>query len=283
MILAPVIGVDIGGTSLRAALVETEKIGPIRSSPVRRSAGQEEVLSDLFGVIDPLVGGDVRGLGVGVPSVIDLETGVVTDVQNIPSWKKVELRARLEARYGLPVLLNNDANCFAVGEKHFGKVRPFANAVGLIVGTGLGAGVIVNGRLYNGAHCGAGEIGMLPYLDRNFEFYASGQYFRNVHGASGEDLSAAAEEGDEEALRVFSEFGTHLGEAVKAVSYALDPEIVVLGGSVSRSFPYFRESMWRRVRTMAYAAVVADLKIEVSETEHVAILGAAALFRDDFA
>ncbi len=283
MTFPPVIGVDIGGTNLRAALVETDKIGEIRTVPVRKSADPEEVLSDLFAVIDPLVGGNVRGLGVGVPSVIDLETGVVTDVQNIPSWKKVELRARLEERYALPVLLNNDANCFAVGEKHFGKARPFANAVGLIVGTGLGAGIIVNGRLYGGAHCGAGEIGMLPYLDRNFESYASGQYFRNVHGASGEDLSAAAGEGDEEALRVFSEFGTHLGEAVKAVAYALDPEIVVLGGSVSRSFPYFRDSMWSRVRTLAYGAVVADLRIEVSETEHVAILGAAALFLDAFA
>jgi glucokinase len=279
----PVIGVDIGGTSLRAAVVVSGIIGPVRSVPVRKAAGEREVLADLFSLIDPLAGGDIRGLGVGVPSVIDLKTGVVTDVQNIPSWKRVPLRTHLEQRYGLPVFLNNDANCFAAGEKHFGKARPFANAVGLIVGTGLGAGIIINGRLYCGANCGAGEIGMLSYLDRNFEFYASGQYFRNVHGLSGEDLSGRASAGDGAALEIFEEFGGHLGEAVKAIAYAFDPEIIVLGGSVSRSFPYFRRALWRRVRTLAYSAVVENLKIEVSETEHVAILGAAALFEDTIA
>jgi glucokinase len=278
-----VIGVDIGGTSLRAAVVHSEKLGEVLSVPVRKAAGEREVLADLYSVIDPLVGGEVRGLGVGVPSVIDLETGVVTDVQNIPSWKRVALRARLEERYRLPVFLNNDANCFTAGEKHFGKARPFANAVGLIVGTGLGAGVIANGRLYCGSHCGAGEIGMLPYLDRNFESYASGRFFRTAHGVAGEELAAGAAAGDRRALEIFDEFGTHLGEAVKAIAYAFDPGIVVLGGSVSRSFPYFEDSLRRRVRTLAYSAIVESLEIEVSDIEHIAILGAAALFHDAFA
>jgi glucokinase len=221
---------------------------------------------------------DVDGIGAGVPSVIDLATGTVFDVQNIPSWKKIPLRAILEERYRRPVFVNNDANCFAAGEKHFGKIRPYDSAVGLIVGTGLGAGIIANGRLHSGANSGAGEFGMISYLDRNFEAYASGQFFERVHGVSGRELAARAERGDGPALAIFAEFGGHLGEAVKIICYAVDPEIIVLGGSVSRSFRFFRAALGETFRTYAYSLAKERLKIEVSETEGIAILGAAALY-----
>ncbi len=223
---------------------------------------------------------DVAGIGAGVPSVIDLMTGTVYDVQNIPSWKRVPLKARLEERYRRPVFVNNDANSFAAGEKIFGKIRPYDSAVGLIVGTGLGSGVIANGRLYSGANCGAGEFGMLPYLDRNFEAYASGQFFERVHGVTGRDLAARAAAGEANALAIFAEFGRHLGEAVKAVCYAVDPEIIVLGGSVSKSYGFFRAALWEAFETYAYSLARERLKIEVSETEGIAILGAAALYFD---
>lgn len=273
-----VIGVDLGGTNVRAGLVVDGRLAEVRSVPVRSRGSAEDVLEDLFGAVDPLVRDDVAGIGAGVPSVIDLEAGVVYDVQNIRSWKKVPLRARLEERYRRPAYINNDANAFAAGEKHFGKIRPYASAVGLIVGTGLGSGVIANGRLYSGATCGAGEFGMLPYLDRNFEAYASGQFFERVHGVSGRELAARAERGDGPALDVFAEFGRHLGEAVKAVCYAVDPEIIVLGGSVSKSYRFFQAAMREAFATYAYSLARERLRIEVSETENIAILGAAALY-----
>ncbi|RPJ00342.1 MAG: ROK family protein, partial [Candidatus Aminicenantes bacterium] len=223
---------------------------------------------------------DVAGIGAGVPSIIDLKAGVVYDVQNIPSWKKVPLKALLEERYRLPVYVNNDANCFAAGEKHFGKLGPYDSAVGLIVGTGLGAGIIANGRLYSGINCGAGEFGMLPYLDRNFEAYASGQFFRRLHGTSGRETSERAGRGDGKALETFAEFGRHLGEAVKAICYAVDPEIILLGGSVSKSYRFFQAALWETFQGYAYSLAKERLKIEVSETENIAILGAAALYFD---
>jgi glucokinase len=237
----------------------------------------------MFSAIDAVMRKDVAGIGAGVPSVIDLKAGIVYDVQNIRSWKKVPLKAHLEERYRLPAYVNNDANCFAAGEKYFGKARPFDHAVGLILGTGLGAGVIANGRLYSGRNCGAGEFGMLPYLDKNFEAYASGQFFERVHGVSGRELSARAERGDERALAIFAEFGGHLGEAVKAICYAVDPEVIVLGGSVSRATRFFRAAMWNAFQSFAYSITKDRLKIEVSETENIAILGAAALYYDALA
>jgi len=253
-----VIGVDLGGTNVRAGLVEGGRLTDVRSVAVRSQGSERDVLEDMFSAIDAVMRKDVAGIGAGVPSVIDLKAGIVYDVQNIRSWKKVPLKARLEERYHLPAYVNNDANCFAAGEKYFGKAKPYDHAVGLILGTGLGAGVIANGRLYSGRNCGAGEFGMLPYLDRNFEAYASG-------------------------LAIFAEFGGHLGEAVKAICYAVDPEVIVLGGSVSKSTRLFQAAMWDAFQSFAYSITKDGLKIEVSETENVAILGAAALYYDALA
>jgi glucokinase len=275
-----VIGVDLGGTNVRAGLVEGGRLARVKSVEVRSRGTEQDVLDDVFAAIDAVMTGAVAGLGIGVPSVIDLKTGTVYDVQNIPSWTEVPLKARLEDRYHLPAYVNNDANCFAAGEKHFGKAKPYDHAVGLIVGTGLGAGVIANGRLYSGVNCGAGEFGMLPYRDGNFEAYCSGQFFENVHGVSGRELHERAERGEPEALRIFAEFGVHLGEAVKAICYAVDPEIIVLGGSVSKAFRFFQAAVWETFRTFAYSITKERLKIEVSETENIAILGAAALSYD---
>ena len=278
-----VIGVDLGGTNVRAGLVEGGRLADVRSVAVRSQGSERDVLEDMFGAIDAVMRKDVAGIGAGVPSVIDLRAGIVYDVQNIRSWKKVPLKAHLEERYHLPAYVNNDANCFAAGEKYFGKAKPYDHAVGLIVGTGLGAGVIANGRLYSGRNCGAGEFGMLPYLDRNFEAYASGQFFARVHGVSGRELAGRAERGEERALAIFAEFGGHLGEAVKAICYAVDPEVIVLGGSVSKSARFFQAAMWDAFRSFAYSITKDRLKIEVSETENVAILGAAALYYDALA
>jgi glucokinase len=278
-----VIGVDLGGTNVRAGVVEGGRLTDVRSVAVRSQGSEQDVIEDIFSAIDPIMRPDVAGIGAGVPSVIDLKAGIVYDVQNIRSWKKVPLKARLEERFRLPAYVNNDANCFAAGEKYFGRAKPYDHAVGLILGTGLGAGVIANGRLYSGINCGAGEFGMLPYLDRNFEAYASGQFFARVHGVSGRELAGRAERDDERALRIFAEFGGHLGEAVKAICYAVDPEVIVLGGSVSKSFRFFQSAMWDAFQSFAYSITKERLKIEVSETENIAILGAAALYYDALA
>ncbi len=275
-----IIGVDLGGTNVRAGLVEDGKLVRVVTAAIRGDGTEAEVLEDVCGVINPLVGKGLEGLGVGVPSIVDLKEGIVYDVQNIRSWKTVPLKAILERKYGLPCHINNDANCFAAAEKYFGKGKTYDNIVGLIMGTGLGAGIIANGRLFSGANCGAGEFGMIAYLEHNYEYYACGQFFRHVHNASGKEVAERAGQGDPEALAMFTEFGNHLGQAIKAILYAADPEIVILGGSVSRSYGFFKDAMWRAVQDFAYGITVRKIKIEVSEIENIAVLGAAALTLD---
>jgi len=274
------IGVDLGGTNVRAGLVEGDRVVKIATQPVRSQGKAEEVLADLKAVIDRVYSAEVQGIGLGVPSVVDLETGTIYDVQSIPAWKEVPLRKILEAEYGLPVYVNNDANCFAVGEKHYGQGKEFQNLVGLIIGTGLGAGIIANGHLYSGTTCGAGEFGMLPYLDSNFERYASGQFFLKSYRTSGKELFERAKTGDEKAWEIFQEFGRHLGEAIKAIIYAVDPEAIILGGSVSRAFDFFKDSMFETISSFAYSLALRRIQIKVSTAENTAILGAAALYLD---
>ncbi len=197
---------------------------------------------------------------------------------NIPSWKKVHLKEILESRYNLPAYINNDANCFALEEKYFGKAQAYKSIVGLTIGTGMGSGLIFNGKLYEGVNCGAGEFGNIPYLNSNFEHYCSGQFFAEEKPISAYEVFLNAQSGDKEALAMFNEFGFHIGQAIKSILYAYDPEVIVLGGSLSKSFEFFKDQMYESVKGFAYSNVLKNLKIEVSDLEHSAIYGVAALF-----
>jgi glucokinase len=272
------VGVDLGGTQVRAASVTDNRMGPVAARLVRAQGTSEEVFDDLCAAIDAVVDERVEGIGVGVPSLVEAESGTILDTTNIPSWKRVPLRPRLEARYGCPVRIDNDANCFALGERYFGEGHDCDNFVGLIIGTGLGAGIVSNGRLHSGVSCGAGEFGLIPYLDGVVEQYASGQFFRRF-GREGGELAEAAERGDAEALRIFVEYGRHLGFVVSVILYALAPRRIILGGSVSRSFPHFREALLAALDGFAYPSVRDALELAVSKVEHGAILGAASLLR----
>lgn len=275
-----IIGVDLGGTNARAAVVRSQQPAEVSSVQINAQGSVEEVLDQLCGLIDRTQPGDADGIGIGVPSVVDVEKGIVYDVVNIPSWREVPLKTILEERYAVPVLVNNDANCFALGEKHFGMGVGYRSLIGLILGTGFAGGIIVDGRLYPGRNCGAGEFGLIPYLDSIYEHYCCGQFFTRRVGQTGAEMFRRASDGDPEAVRLFAEFGHHLGEAIKTILYAYDPEAIVLGGSVRKAFRFFEEAMWESIRSFVFSNSLKSLTIAVSELEHVAILGAAALHYD---
>ncbi len=277
-----VIGIDLGATNIRAGLVQGAVIANIQSKRINSVGTVEDVLADFYALIDVLIDAEVQAIGVGVPSVVDLAKGIVYDVQHIPSWKEVPLKTILEAKYKIPVFVNNDANCFALGEYHFGKGNGIENMIGLTIGTGLGAGAIVNKHLFAGTNCGVGEFGMVDYLDHNYEYYASGQYFSHVYQLNGEAVFERAKSGDLIAQQYYAELGTHLGNAIKLIMYTYDASYIVLGGSVRHAYAYFQKTMWERIKTFAYSHSVANLKIELSELENAGILGAAGLYLDQF-
>ena len=275
-----VLGIDIGGTNLRAGLVEDNVVVRIESLKIKKDGSETEIMDDLNLLIGKFLNEKIDGIGIGVPSLVDSEKGIVYDATNIPAWKEVHLKEQIEAKYDIPVYVNNDANCFVMGEKYFGRVKAYSNIVGLIIGTGLGSGLVLNNHLYVGENCGAGEFGMIPFRDHDFEYYCSGQFFTNEYGASGEEIKQRAEGGDAEALEIFTQFGSNLGEAIKVIMLAVDPEIFILGGSVSKSYEFFKDAMWGSIRNFLYMHSSDKIKVEVSETNHIAILGAAALYYD---
>jgi glucokinase len=271
------IGVDLGGTNLRAGLIEKGVIISVEQALLTNKDSVQSTISQLVSIITPLVKHGVTGIGVGVPSVVDIENGIVFNVVNIPSWKRVELKKILETEFKLPVFINNDVNCFALGEYKYGQAKAFSSFVALALGTGLGAGIIINKELYCGNNCGAGEIGCLPYLDKNFEFYSSSAFFESMFQTTAFEAHRDALQGDLNALKIWSEYGFHLGNVIKAVLYTYDPEAIVLGGSISKAFDFFVESVNHSISDFLYPETIKKLRIIRSQTENIALLGASAL------
>lgn len=274
------LGIDVGGTNIRVGFVENNSLVRIEKEKIKADGTEDEIINQIQSLIEKFSIEQIEGIGIGVPGVVEIEKGIVYDVQNIPSWKEVHLKEKLEIKYQLPVYVNNDANCFTIGEKQFGCVKEFKNIVGLAIGTGLGAGLIFNNHLYNGRNCGAGEFGMIPFKDHNYECYCSGQFFKNEYGLTGKEVTEKAELGDKKALDIFSQFGLNLGEAIKMIMFAVDPEVIVLGGSISNSFKFFKGAMWSSIKKFPYGKAAENIKIKVSETKYMAVLGAAALYFD---
>jgi len=271
------IGIDIGGTKIQIGVIQDGVIVQETRFETSASAPKEQILGELVRSIAPVMDADVVGIGVGVPGLVDEANGIVHNVQNIPSWQEVHLKEYLVSHFDKPVYLTNDANAFAVGEKMYGKGKPFANLVGIALGTGFGAGIIINHDVYSGTLSSAGEFGSVPYLDKTVEDYCSGKFFTQHTGRAGTEWHALAKQGDAEALNVFAAYGQHLGNAIKTILYALSPEAIFLGGSVSKCFEYFRDGMYESVREFPFKIVAERLVIEPSAIDNAAILGAAAL------
>jgi glucokinase len=265
---------------MRAGIEVDGQIVQQKRSAFHAQGTLSETLSAFKDFIRPLVQPGVSGIGIGVPSVVDIHTGIVFNVVNIPSWEKVPLRDILEEAFGLPVYLNNDVNCFILGEHRYGWARGMKNVVGVSCGTGLGSGIIINDQLFNGNNCGAGEIGLLHYLDHNIEYYVSGNLFKVKFGLSAEEAHYQVQQGSAIAQGYWNEFGGHLAEALKAVVYTYDPEAIVLGGSLSKAYSFFEASMHTALQDFTFPESIRRLRIFQSQDENIPLLGAAALGKE---
>jgi len=276
-----IIGVDLGGTHIRVGLIEGGVIKVLKQALLENKDSLQKTISQLIALISPLMSPDVKGIGIGVPSIVDTVNGIVFDVVNIPSWQRVELKKILETEFKTAVSVNNDVNCFALGEHKYGQATTFSSFVALALGTGLGAGIIIHDSLYQGNNCGAGEIGSLAYLDKNLEFYSSSSFFEVMHGTTAFDAHTAALMGDNKAINIWAEYGIHLGNVLKAVMYTYDPEAIVFGGSISKAYNLFENSMMNSLSDFQFQETVKRLKILRSSIDNVALLGAASLIKFD--
>lgn len=273
------LGIDIGGTNISFGLVEDGKVVEGFSVPsFAPGSTLEQTLDYLSDKIRYIIRPGTKRIGIGVPTIVDVKRGIVYDALNIPSWKEVPLKSELETRFGLPVSINNDANCFAMGV--YGTYPAEAKPELLVVatlGTGVGIGIVNKGELFCGVNCGAGELCGLPYGDSILEDYTSKKFF-TAAGRDSRATAMAAQAGDPDALRFLEEFGRHLGALVCTILYAYDPDTVALAGGIAHNYPFFRASMEEYLRThFPYAKVLARLKIDVCADNDIPVIGASMI------
>lgn len=272
-----VIGVILDGKHLTSARIENGMVADIIHAEVNNHESEEVILSEIIKAIQSVYTDNVTGIGVGVPSLVDVKNGIVINPTNIPSWHKVHLKDILEEQFNVPVCINNDANCFALGEKYFGGAKDFENFAGVTIDTGLGVGIIINGKLYSGRNAGAGEFCSLPYKEHDYEYYCSSQYFEEKYGIRHDILLARAYNKDKIALVIYELFGVDLGNAIKAIMYTLDPDAIVIGGRLAEAYDFFSASMLKTVNSFIYKGTLRNIHILKSTDPYIPVYGAAAL------
>ncbi len=275
-----VIGVDIDGINLRVGRIKGNETQKIEVFKLSSEESKEHILEEVARGISSLITPDTAGIGVGVPSIVDVEQGIVYEVNRIPSWKEVHLKAFLEDKFDVPVYVNNDANCFATGVKYFGEGSAYENVVGLIIGEGMGAGVILNGKLHSGSNCGTGEFGKMTFREFDYEYYCSTRFFNEEFNLTLEELLTKAGRHDHGALKILEKYGYYLGTALKAIIYSIDPDIIILGGPVSRAYSYFKDSMNLQLQSFAFQRTIDRVQVAIDSRSDVTLLGAAALYFD---
>lgn len=289
------IAADLGGTWMRAALVYPDgRCDPIVRRATRRNRPSEQIISDLAAVIEQvceqagLASSECAAVALGVPTVLDDE-GRLAACDNLPTMPGISLGEEIRRVVDIPVVLFNDAACFTMGEWWMGVGKGTRYFCGVTIGTGIGAGIVIDGRIYHGSHGCAGEIWKSPLGDTRGKAVedtacarAIEQEYRNRsgHNVEAEEIAALARSGDTRALETFVRFGRSLGTVMCSLINTVDPEAVAFGGSVSESFEFFRGAL---AKTVAWGAV-AGTKVILERSllgEKAALLGAARLFWDE--
>ena len=271
------LGIDIGGTTINLGLAQGNQIVRKLCAPSFDQGAQlEETLVHLCEQISRIITPEVSRIGVGVPTLVDPVKGIVYDATNIPSWTVVPLKDRLEAEFECTTSVNNDANCFVLGAA--AKLeKPSSVVVGVTLGTGTGIGISIDGKVFNGTNCGAGELASMSYEGGIYEDYCSKKFF-SAKGLDPKAIGDKAFAGDPEAMKIFEEFGTHLGHLLSMLLLAYDPGSIVFGGGIAHSFPLFEKAVWASLReSYLYPRFLDNLQITAMPDADIPILGASLL------
>jgi glucokinase len=306
-----VIGVDLGGTNLRTAIVGSDgEILDKHKEATRAGDGWMKVVARLIDNINRQLeisaqrGAKVFAVGVGAPGVILVDKGIVVKSPNFPDWNNLPLKAELEKALNIPVFIENDANAAALGEKWRGAGRNIRSMIHLTLGTGVGGGIILDNKIWHGADGMAGEIGHMTLIPDGrqctcgntgcLEMYASArgivQSFREelekqkLHAAealkevTSEKVYQAAREGDPVARWVMKDMGRMLGIGIASLINIFNPERVVIGGGVKDAWPLFIGATHEEIMKRAFQVPAERTEIVPSSLgDDAGMVGAAAV------
>ncbi|MGI8786477.1 MAG: ROK family protein [Pyrinomonadaceae bacterium] len=312
-----VLAADLGGTNLRMAAID--RAGVIlyrtkRDTP-RRATRAEEITQAIVEAADECrencAGFTIETIAVAVPATLKVECGVIIKAPNLPSLDGFRIAAALENELGAKAILENDANAAAVGESWLGASKGYANSICVTLGTGVGGGVIIDGKVLRGVDGTAGEIGHIcvePFgvpcgcgsrgcveqyssasaivrLAKDLENQYPESLLKNNPHLTAYDVFQAGTSGDELALEVFRQTGFYLGVALAGLLNVLNPEVVVIGGGVADGWDLFVPHVEETIRQRAFpepAARVKILRAELGDDAGVIGMGRLAFDSADF-
>jgi len=303
-----VIGVDLGGTNMRTALLSPDGLILDRNKVSTHAAeGWKQVVARL---VESIVryqqiaigkGLTVAAVGVGAPGVIQMDSGIVVKSPNFPDWNNLPLKKELEKALNMPVFIENDANAAALGEQWLGAGRDINSMILLTLGTGVGGGIVLNNQIWQGADGMAGEIGHMTLIPDGrlcgcgntgcLEMYASArgivQSYREAVNSSGiamvtelssEQIYQAARNGDTVALKVMKDMGRMLGIGIASLINIFNPQMIVLGGGVKEAWQLFINATQEEVMRRAFKVPAERTKIVPSLLgDDAGMVGAAAI------
>lgn len=305
----PVLALDIGGTKLAVAVVTDDaRCHGLLVEPTRRDEGPGRILDRLFAMgqraVDTAALGPVAGVGISCGGPLRRADGILTGPFHLPGWVDIPIVAMVEEAFGVPATLENDATAAALGEYRYGAGRNSSTMVYLTLSTGIGGGAVIRGQLHRGAADNGGEFGHILVRSGGrrclcgrlgcLEIYASGSSIAErareavaergatstlarIDDLRAEHVSAAAEDGDPLAVELWSETTGLLASGITDLVNILEPDLVVLGGGVTRAGTTLLDPVRRAVFRDAMPPAAAAVRIEIAELgDVVCVVGAAA-------
>lgn len=304
------IGVDIGGTNIRAAVVHSDgAVGQRVKFATRPERGADAVVEELADHLKQLLAkapAEIVAVGVGCPGPLDSERGLIYEAPNLPGWNNYPLRDRIAERIGLPVLIQNDANAAAWGEFRHGAGRGTRTIILYTLGTGVGGGLVIDGRLWTGPDDTAGELGHVCIFPDGvecgcgargcLEAYASATAVaRRAREAlaidrasalakippeqlTAHDVDHAADAGDPLAIELLEQTGRYLGLAAAALVNALNPDLIIYGGGMVEARRWLFPAIEREIQARCFEAPKRRVKVVPAALgDDAGIVGAADL------
>jgi len=287
------IGIDLGGSKYRIGLVNSnnEIIGDSIRVSIDEIAESDELVRQITESVNSILKTnelnkkDIVRIGIGSPGPLDPETGTILETLNMTYLRGYPLGEKLKESLLLDIVIGNDANCFVLGQQISGAAVGFQNVFGITIGTGYGCGIIIDGVLLEGSTGTAGEYAKSPYLEGVFEDYISGKGLKKIYKKlSGElkrplQIEDEARSGSKVAIETFHEFGTHIGNSLSYVVNLLDPEIIIIGGSIANAYDLFIDSVWKSLHQYIYGISAEHLTIKPAvDGELNSVIGAAMLY-----
>jgi glucokinase len=281
------LGIDVGGTNIRAGLVRNGKLCSKIKLRTEAKKGKKAVIENIIKAIKSFDLKDVSAIGLGVPGLVDANKGIVKYSPNLP-FNNTQLVSEIKKKVRKKIFIENDANCFTLSEAFYGAGKGKNIVIGLTLGTGFGSGVVINGKSYRGR----GHALELGHTTINFdgprskcgndgcvETYVSirgilnrvkGIYIKNPR-----ELFELAEQKNKKALKLWKETGFYLGVAIANFINSFDPDIIVVGGNVAKAWNFFNKEM---TKTLRKRAIIKGVKVVKSKLgDNAGILGAASL------